>query len=251
MTIMRPKLFVIWLAAVTAALAVVAAREPEVARGAPPSPSTSPPGKLTLDELDVHRINVIEPDGKVRVLLSSRANWPGAIARGVEYLHPGRNVGGGLLFFNDDGTEAGGLAYRSDGTNNHAIFTMDQYEQNELLDLFYGELHGHQRSAGLMVYDDRPDRSVVPLIQAYTDMTRAATAEAKQQAKQRFDQGVKDSIDRERTRVFVGKQGDDAQLVLGDKQGKPRIVLKVSGSGEPTIELLDATGAVKKRITAL
>ena len=248
MTTMRAKLFTIWLAAITAVLAIVVTREPRVAQGAP---TTSPPGKVTFDELDVHRLNVLEPDGKPRLILASRARWPGAIARGVEYLHPGRNVGGGLLFFNDDGTEAGGLAYRSEGTDNHAIFTMDQYEQNELLDLFYGEWHGHKRSAGLMVYDDRPDKSVVPLVQAYTEMTRATTAETRQQAKQRFDQGVKDSIDRERTRVFVGKEGDDAQLVLGDKQGKPRIVLKVDGNGEPTIELLDATGAVKKRITAL
>jgi hypothetical protein len=79
-------------------------------------------------------------------------------------------------------------------------------------------------------------------------MTHAQAPEAREQARQRFDQQVKDSIDRERTRVFVGKAGDDAQLVLGDKQGKPRIVLRVDGKGEPTIELLDATGAVKKRI---
>jgi hypothetical protein len=50
--------------------------------------------------------------------------------------------------------------------------------------------------------------------------------------------------------VFVGKRGEDAEVVLGDRQGKPRIVLRVDGKGEPAIELLDATGAVKKRITA-
>jgi hypothetical protein len=246
---MRPKLLVIWLAAVTAVLGFVIAHSAEVARGAPAAA-----GKMTLDELDVHRLNVIEPDGKPRLILSSRARLPGAWARGVEYPHPGRNIGGGLVFFNDDGTEAGGLAYRTvqrgGVTDNSAIFTMDQYEQNELLSLTYGRDHG-QRVAGLTVLDDHPDKSIVPLLQTYAELTHAPAGEAHQQLQQRFDQQVKDSIDVERTRVFVGKRGDDAQLVLGDKQGKPRIVLKVDGQGEPTIELLDATGAVKKRITAL
>lgn len=250
MTIMRPKLFVIWLAAVTAVLGFVATREPGVAQGAP---TASPPGKLTLDELDVRRINVVEPDGKPRLILTSRARLPGAYVRGTEYPHPGRDVGGGLVFFNDDGTEAGGLMYHSaktgDASDNQAIWTVDQYEQNEIMELSYGRERG-KRNAGFTVYDDRPEQSLLPLVQAYAEMQHAVAPEAKQQAKHRFDQSVKDSIDRERTRVFVGKNGDEAKLVLGDKQGKPRIVLEVDGNGEPTIELLDAAGAVKKRITA-
>jgi hypothetical protein len=247
MITLRSTLFTTWLVAVTAALAFVAIRNPAVARGAPGAPR-----KMTLDELDVQRINVREPDGKPRVITTSRARLPGAIFGGVEYPHPGRDVGGGLLFFNDEGTEAGGLCYSNrkvgNAADNQMVFTADQYNQNELMGLSYGNERG-KRTAGLTVYDDRPEKSLLPVVQAFSEMTRATAESDKQERKQRVDLLIKDSIDRERTRVFVGKRGEDAEVVLGDRQGKPRIVLRVNGKGEPAIELLDAAGAVIKRIS--
>ncbi len=50
-------------------------------------------------------------------------------------------------------------------------------------------------------------------------------------------------------RVFTGKTSDDAIVRLADKSGKPRLLLKVGADGEPSIEFLDPTGKVVKRIT--
>lgn len=248
MSMMRSKLMVIWLATISVAVGVVVVRDTEVAQGAP-----ALSGKVTIDELDVHRINVIEPDGKPRVILTSAARIPGAILNGKDYPHPGRKVGGGLLFFNDEGTEAGGLVYRTktDGqtTDNQAIFTMDQHNQNELMTMNYGN-EGGKRSAGLTVYGDYPENGLVPVIEAYAQVKLAKDPAAQQQAQQRMDAAVKVGVGRERTRMFIGREGDDAMLVLGDKDGKPRIVLKVDGQGEPSFELLDAAGKVVKRITS-
>jgi hypothetical protein len=41
---------------------------------------------------------------------------------------------------------------------------------------------------------------------------------------------------------------DDSIVRLADKQGRPRLVLKVDGAGEPSVEFLDATGKVVRRI---
>jgi hypothetical protein len=64
---LRSTLFGLWMIAITAGVGFVVVRDAPVAKGAPAAPT-----KLTLDELDVHRINVIEPDGKPRVILASR-----------------------------------------------------------------------------------------------------------------------------------------------------------------------------------
>jgi hypothetical protein len=69
--------------------------------------ATSNARHATFDEITVHRINVVEPDGTLRMVISDRARFPGAIFHGKEYKHP--RPAAGMLFFNDEGTEDGGL----------------------------------------------------------------------------------------------------------------------------------------------
>ena len=44
----------------------------------------SEPRKVSFDEIDVHRINVVEPDGTLRMTISDRAQFPGMIVKGKE-----------------------------------------------------------------------------------------------------------------------------------------------------------------------
>jgi hypothetical protein len=46
------------------------------------------PQKPKFDEIDVQRINVYEPDGTLRTVISNKARFPGLIIRGKEYRHP-------------------------------------------------------------------------------------------------------------------------------------------------------------------
>src|SRR4029453_9682192 len=63
--------------------------------------------KEAFNEVDVQRINIVEPDGTVRMIISDPARAPGAIFKGKEYPHPdGRKVAG-MIFYNDEGTESG------------------------------------------------------------------------------------------------------------------------------------------------
>jgi len=253
MSTLRDKLLVLWMAGITGVVGLVAVRDAPSARAAPAGPAAAAPArKLALDELDVRRINVIEPDGKPRVIITSKSRMPGLIFEGKDYPHPGRDIGGGLLFFNDEGTEAGGLSYHTshdgDTRDNAAALTIDQYDQNEQLALTYNKSHG-QRNAGLAVYADLPETSLLPVIQAYAEVQAAKTSSEKQRAQARLKELAKAGVGQERVRVFVGKEDDAAKLVLGDRDGHPRIVLAVDGRGVPSIELLDAGGKVVKRIT--
>ncbi|HEY6372663.1 MAG TPA: hypothetical protein VIX37_18945 [Candidatus Sulfotelmatobacter sp.] len=48
------------------------------------SDSTSRSKKVSFDEIDAKRINLTEPDGTVRLVISNTANFPGLIVKGKE-----------------------------------------------------------------------------------------------------------------------------------------------------------------------
>jgi hypothetical protein len=58
---------------------------------------------------NVQRINVVEPDGTLRLVLSNHSRLPGVIVRGKE--RPFARPQAGMLFYNDEGTENGGLVF--------------------------------------------------------------------------------------------------------------------------------------------
>ena len=59
-----------------------------------------------FQQLDVERINVREPDGTLRMTISSHGRMPGFITGKHEYARPDRTQAG-MLFFDDEGTEDG------------------------------------------------------------------------------------------------------------------------------------------------
>src|SRR2546430_10914937 len=63
-----------------------------------------------FDEIDAHRINIREPDGTLRMVMSNHARLPGVIVRGTEHPPVARPYAG-MLFYNDEGTENGGLVF--------------------------------------------------------------------------------------------------------------------------------------------
>src|ERR1700730_6913487 len=83
------------------------------------------------------RINIVEPDGTVRLTISNRADFPGGWMRNKEYPRPDRTDAAGLLFMSEEGTEQGGLIWgatqQPDGSiQNHGHLSLDQYEENQI-----------------------------------------------------------------------------------------------------------------------
>src|SRR5215467_13940003 len=78
--------------------------------------------KTTFEEITVQRINIVEPDGTLRMVISDKTRFPGIILKGQEHPHPSRKTAG-MLFFNDEGTENGGLIFGGangkDGPNSY------------------------------------------------------------------------------------------------------------------------------------
>jgi hypothetical protein len=202
-----------------------------------------------FDEINVHRINVIEPDGKPRVIISSRALIPGIYWKGKEYKHANRDEGG-FLFFNDDGTEAGGMNFgnrkQGDQYGAGSSLLFDHYNQQEAVGLIYNERNGN-RTAGLRVWD-QPKESMFPFIEMMDKAARAPSPAERDKLLKEMNDKAKALGTVFSERVFAGKDSDSALVKLSDKQGRPRLLLKVDAEGQASIEFLDDAGKVVRRI---
>jgi hypothetical protein len=199
-----------------------------------------------IDELTVQRLNVVDASGTLRFVLSNKDRMHPGVMDGVTINRP-RPVAG-MLFFNDEGDEVGGLTYTGtddNGRRANAGIMFDQLKQDQTIGISYSENNG-QRSAGLQVWD-RSEQPLSELIRALND------ANALPEGPQR-DAAVKAVRARAPAgprRMFVGKHADKSATVsLADGQGRARLVLRVAEDGTASIEFLDADGKPTQRIPA-
>src|SRR5260370_30044433 len=93
----------------------------------------APSKKTVFEEITVQRVDIVEPDGTLRMVISDKTLFPGIFLKGQEHHHPNRRTAG-MLFFNDVGTENGRLTFCG-GTNKKGLWTsyrnltFDEYEQ--------------------------------------------------------------------------------------------------------------------------
>lgn len=192
--------------------------------------------RQSFDEIDVKRINVIEPNGTVRLIISDQAHFPGLIVKGKEYPHDRQTAG--MLFFNDEGTENGGLIFGGkkdkDGkVESYGHLSFDQYMGDQVMVIEAGEEQGQRRSDIRVV--DEPD---IPMDQI-TSALVLPPAQREAKLNELF------SKEKPELRVYLGRQTDrSAALQLKDVQGRDRIVLKVAPDGTPSMQFLDEQGKV-------
>lgn len=205
-------------------------------------------GSTKFDEIDVQRINIVEKDGRVRLVLANKERSPAVMERGVEW---GAAAGGrpGLIFYNDEQTEAGGLTFggHRDTTGRYSaggLLAFDQFDQDQTVALQYADANG-RRSSGLSVAEF-PTRIS---LKAYVDLYN--------RARQINDTVVRrDSLNAlERNlygkgRLFAGRTPDGAsQVILKDAAGNSRLRLRVDSAGSPRIEFLDVSGKVTRTVS--
>jgi hypothetical protein len=200
-----------------------------------------------FDELTVQRLNVVDANGTLRLVLSNKDRMHPGVMDGKTIDRP-RPVAG-FLFFNDVGDEVGGLTFtgqevKGQGTANAGLM-FDQWKQDQTIGIQYGESQG-QRSAGLQVWDRSDTQRLSELIDRLNAANRIQDAEARAAAVK----AARATAQPGHQRLFVGKDRSRASVVnLFDASGKARLVLKVDADGAASIEFLDADGKVTNRLT--
>jgi hypothetical protein len=159
-----------------------------------------------FDELRVHRINIVEPDGTLRMVISNTDRLPPVIIKGHERPEMGEpRPQAGMLFYNDEGSENGGL-----------IFGGRKNEKGEVVDSG-GSLSFDKYDAGQIVQlagvDDKDDRFA----------------------------GL--NVNDGHRRVWIGRQDPGtASVALSDAQGRRRIRIEVAADGTPSLAFYDGDG---------
>jgi hypothetical protein len=201
-------------------------------------------------EIDVERINVVEPDGKLRMVISNRPRSIGPIYKGTPFGYPGGSRPG-MIFFNDEGTENGGLGFSGsrgpDGAYRASSqLAFDQFDQDQVLYLQYADQNG-QRRLGLTVADRAPV-SIFELVQKRDSINLMPDGPEKRAAMERL-MGPVDGQPMFAQRVYVGRDPSRAAVVnLSDPAGRPRLRLQVDSLGTPSLEFLDERGQVVSRL---
>jgi hypothetical protein len=199
-----------------------------------------------FDEIDAERINVVGADGKPVMVIARRGRLPGPSMDGRQFpaaVSDGRELMSGMIFFNDQGDEVGGLVYngirRDSGYSAVGHLSLDQWKQNQVIALQYID-NGRTRRAGLQIID-RPNVSMtseldrLERLRTATGRLRDSLLAAATEARSR-EGGVQ--------RVFIGSQDKNALVQLRDTKGRARIVLRVDAQDVPRLEFLDEGGAV-------
>jgi len=159
----------------------------------------------TFDQITVHRINIVEPEGTLRMVISNHAQLPGIIVRGKEQSFARPQAG--MLFYNDEGSENGGL-----------IFSGRRNEKGEVVD-----------SGGSLSFDKYADNQIVQL----------AGVDDKE------DKFAGLIVSDNHRRIWVGRdEKGDATVTLMDAKGKKRILMEVKNDGTPSLSFLDSNGRV-------
>ena len=206
--------------------------------------------KARFAELDVERINIVEPDGKLRMVLSNRPRSIGPIYKGKPFGYAGGSRPG-IIFFNDEGTENGGLTFDGktgpDGKCRASSgFSFDQFNQDQILYFQYNDDNGVRRTGFTIA--DRANADIYDMVAERDSIMKLPEGAVRNEALQRWA-APRNGVPLMAQRIFVGRDpARNAIINLSDPNGKPRLRLKVDSLGAASLEFLDATGTVTSRI---
>ncbi|QRY55240.1 hypothetical protein [Sphingobacterium siyangense] len=159
--------------------------------------------------LTAERIDIKDRSGKNRVVIANTDNIPQPIIKGKTYKRA--YAPAGLIFYDKNGDERGGLAITDNEETNLNALAFDYQNADAIGILAQDNKHDNYFRAGLLINDKdlsgKPGHNI--------------------------------------NRINLLTENGNAALVMKDNNEIPRIILKVDSLGNPSIEMLDDKGKVK------
>jgi hypothetical protein len=204
---------------------------------------------VNYDEITTKRINLVGEDGSLRMVISNENRQHSGRMNGKDLEKRERPAG--IIFFNTEGDECGGLIYKSKTENgvtkSGMSFTMDQYKEDQVIQLLNDESFKDGKSniqRGLSI-NEYPNGST---LEARTNKLKELEkieneTERKKKIREFYNkEGVKQ-------RVFIGRTaGNSSGLFLAGTDGKLKMMIYVDDKGNPKIETFDSTGGTKNHL---
>lgn len=193
-----------------------------------------------FEEIDVERINILEKDGQLKMVISNQERQHPGIVNGkiIKREHPRAP---GILFFNHLGDEIGGLAFGDNGENGHwGSLTFDKVRGDQTIGFRHIEGENGAYSAALEMWQQPNIPGDVWI--AKRDSVRKLEDETERKAALQM---MIDNNELMLRRLYLGKTRDNATVLeMLDSKGKTRIVMMVTADGIPKLEFWDETGKV-------
>lgn len=196
----------------------------------------------SFKEISVERINVVESNGDLKLVISNSERQHQGIVNGKSL--PKRKRQAGLIFFNSVGDECGGLIYDGNDKEAGLVLSVDKYRDDQVMQLQYIEnTEKNARKYGMQFWDYPKEDAYEERIKAFENYQKITDDKEKTEAYLKMKQEGLLPEDR----MFVGKNmNEDLGLFINDKKGKPRIKIYIDSKNNPKIELLNEEGNIIK-----
>lgn len=209
-------------------------------------------GNQKFDEIDVERINIVEKNGKVKMIITNTGRFPaGKDSINGRPTNSDRKKRSGMLFFNEDGMECGGFIYDGQKTaNGHSAglsLTYDQYDGDQVMQILtedYREGDRRMVSSGLM-FNDRPAKEsqlrTAQIMKELDELGRKDPKAMEEKYRSYEAQGLVGGV----PRMMLGKsRSENNGLFLFDDKGMPRAMFYVDKENNARLEFFDAGGKI-------
>jgi hypothetical protein len=207
-------------------------------------------GNQRFSEIDVERINIVEKDGTVKMIITNVGRFPtGSDSINDRPTNEDRKKRSGMLFFNEEGIECGGFIYDGRKTENgHSAglsLTYDQYDGDQVMQIL---------TRDDKVGDERFVRSSIAFIDQPANLDQARIAEINKELtelgktdrkamQQRYaeykEKGMIGNVDR----MVLGQTRSRSNgLFLFDDMGMPRAMFFIDKDNNAKLDFFDEQG---------
>lgn len=207
-------------------------------------------GNQKFSEIDVERINIVEKDGTVKMIITNVERFPnGTDIINDRPTNEGRKKRSGMLFFNEDGIECGGFIYDGQKTENgHSSglsLTYDQYDGDQVMQLLTQDAgQGDNRFvSSMLAFNDRPRKEsqlkTAEIMKELEELRKKDPKAMQEKYKQYEQQGLIGGV----PRVMLGKsRSQNNGLFLFDDKGMPRAMFYVDKENNAKLDFFDDKG---------
>ncbi|MBD1398061.1 hypothetical protein H9Q13_12860 [Pontibacter sp. JH31] len=209
-------------------------------------------GNYKFNTIDVQRINIVEPDGTVKMIITNAGQFPnGKDKVNNRMTNVTRKKRSGMLFYNEDGIECGGFIYdgqkKTNGHSSGLSLTYDQYDGDQVMQLLTQDYkEGDKRHvASSLVFNDRPagesQQKTHEIMREIEELGKTDKAAARKKLQEYEAQGLVGGA----PRVMLGKsRSQNNGLFLFDDKGMPRAMFYIDSQNNPKLEMFDDKGNV-------
>lgn len=196
--------------------------------------------KQKFSEIDVERINVVEKDGSLKMVIANKERQHPGTMDGKYYKEREGQRPAGMIFFSTKGDEIGGLIFDGNtGEGQGGSLTFDKFRGDQTIQLTHQEDKDGNYFAGIKMNDE--NMALTDRISKIEAIEKLSTKDEKNAAYKK----MQDSGEFLVNRLFIGRgRNKSSTIELSDAKGKSRIKISVEPNGNPTLNFLDENGKV-------